>query len=98
MTLKRILDEVRRLPTEQKLRLIEEVAKEAKRELQKTRRPRRSLWGLCADLGAPPLDEDIRRAREEAWSHWPRFRSVPAYRDSSRLAWSDEGWRQKRDA
>jgi hypothetical protein len=30
-------------------------------------RPRRSLWGLCADLGPAPSAEEIDEARREAW-------------------------------
>jgi hypothetical protein len=34
--------------------------------------PRRSLLGLCADLGPAPSAEDIDEARREMWSGFPR--------------------------
>lgn len=34
--------------------------------------PRRSLWGLCADLGPAPSAQDIDDARQEAWAGFAR--------------------------
>jgi len=34
--------------------------------------PRRSLYGLCADLGHGPTDEDIEDVRHEMWTGFPR--------------------------
>jgi hypothetical protein len=31
-----------------------------------------SLYGICADLGPGPTDEDIHNAREEMWDAIPR--------------------------
>jgi hypothetical protein len=33
--------------------------------------PPRSLYGLCADLGPGPTDEDIEEVRREMWSNFP---------------------------
>lgn len=35
-------------------------------------KPRRSLYGLCADLGPGPTDEDIEDVRHEMWTGFPR--------------------------
>jgi len=72
VTLEQILDVVRLLPVEEKVRLIEEVAKDVERELQPARRSRKSLWGLCADLGMPPTEDQIRQVRKEVWANFPR--------------------------
>jgi hypothetical protein len=34
--------------------------------------PRRSLYGLCADLGPAPSAEDIDEVRREMWANFPR--------------------------
>jgi hypothetical protein len=34
--------------------------------------PRRSLLGLCADLGPAPSAEDTDEARREMWANFPR--------------------------
>jgi hypothetical protein len=36
------------------------------------RRPRRSLWGLWADLGVDITTQDIDEARQEMWGSFPR--------------------------
>ena len=35
--------------------------------------PSRSLYGLCADLGPGPTDEDIEEVRQLMWSSFPRY-------------------------
>jgi hypothetical protein len=35
--------------------------------------PSRSLYGLCADLGPGPTDEDIEEVRQLMWSNFPRY-------------------------
>jgi hypothetical protein len=35
-------------------------------------KPRRSLYGLLADLGPGPTDEDIEEVRREMWHNFPR--------------------------
>ena len=37
-----------------------------------TKQPRRSLLGLCADLGIKITEEDITEARKEMWGNFPR--------------------------
>ena len=39
--------------------------------------PSRSLYGLCADLGLGPTDEDIEEVRHEMWSNFPPENIVP---------------------
>jgi len=34
--------------------------------------PRQSLYGLCADLGPGPSDDDIKEVRREMWANFPR--------------------------
>nr|WP_248277496.1 hypothetical protein [Brasilonema sp. UFV-L1] len=34
--------------------------------------PRKSLWGLCADLGQAPSESEIDAARSEEWANFPR--------------------------
>ena len=34
--------------------------------------PRKSLWGLCADLGPAPSAEEIDKVRREEWANFPR--------------------------
>ncbi len=53
-----------------KLRLIEHIAPEIERDLTPvTPEPRKSLWGLWADLGPAPSAEEIDEARREAWGN-----------------------------
>ncbi len=64
---------VNQLPARDKVRLIARMAPAIERELpQKPVRPRKSLWGLCADLGPAPSAEDIDKARREEWGNFPR--------------------------
>ncbi len=72
-TLEEVLRLARRLSPQDKLRLIERIAREMARESLPLRpSPRRSLWGLCADLGSAPSAEEIDRARQEEWANFPR--------------------------
>jgi hypothetical protein len=53
-----------------KLRLIEHIAPEIERDpTTGTPEPRKSLWGLWADLGPAPSTEEIDEARREAWGN-----------------------------
>jgi hypothetical protein len=46
---------------------------EIERELVVVRpTPRKSLWGLCADLGIAPSAADIDEVRREQWANFPR--------------------------
>jgi hypothetical protein len=56
-----------------KVRLIKRVAPEIERELMTDQpMPRKSLWGLCADLGTAPSAEEIDQARQEEWGSFPK--------------------------
>ncbi|MBI4769780.1 MAG: hypothetical protein HY784_05025 [Chloroflexi bacterium] len=72
-----LLDQVtklaEKLPVIDKVRLIERIAPQIEHDLQ-GRQPaqRRSLWGLCADLGVAPSGEVIDQARSEEWVSFPR--------------------------
>jgi hypothetical protein len=73
VTLKQVLDLVSQLSLLDKVRLIEWVAPQIEQELTITLpSPRKSLYGLCADLGPAPSAEDIDRARQEEWANFPR--------------------------
>ncbi len=69
------LDEVlafaTRLSAVDKVRLIESLAPQIKQELVHATQ-RKSLLGLCADLGPAPSAEEIDAARREAWGNFPR--------------------------
>jgi hypothetical protein len=73
VTLEEVLNQVRQLSLVDKVRLIERVAPEIERELVTDQPiPRKSLWGLCADLGAAPSAHEIEQARLEEWANFPR--------------------------
>lgn len=54
-----------------KVRLIELLAPQIRSDLVRPAR-RRSLLGLCADLGPAPTAAVIDSARHEAWEQFPR--------------------------
>lgn len=73
VTLNEVFDLAKRLALRDKIRLIEQIAPEIERDLLTTTvRPRKSLWGLWADLGPAPSAEDIDEARRQAWDNFPR--------------------------
>ncbi len=73
VTLEEVLTLAKQLTTPDKVRLIERLAPEIERELLAAQpKRRRSLWGLCADLGTAPSAEEIDEARREAWASFPR--------------------------
>jgi hypothetical protein len=55
------------------VRLVQQVMATLEQELtsQETK-PKRSLYGICADLGTAPSAEEIDEARREAWANFPR--------------------------
>ena len=72
-TLARIVAEAKELSIVDEVRLIEQVAPEIERDLTPAGvKPRRSLWGLCSDLGPAPSADQIDEARREAWAGFPR--------------------------
>jgi hypothetical protein len=74
LALEEITEMALRLSPVDKVRLIEKLAPALERDLvtQPTNTPRRSLYGLCADLGAAPSADEIDQARREAWGNFPR--------------------------
>ncbi|MEG3956519.1 hypothetical protein [Microcoleus sp. herbarium2] len=52
--------------------MIKWIVPEIERELVVRPAPRKSLWGLCADLGIAPSAADIDEARSEEWGNFPR--------------------------
>jgi hypothetical protein len=73
MTLNDVLILVRQLSVVDQVRLIERIAPEIEQALQHTQpEPKKSLWGLCTDLGTAPSATDISDARAEAWANFPR--------------------------
>lgn len=73
ITLEMALELVRRLSPRDKVRLIERVASDIEREFPAIGPGRkRSLWGLCADLGPAPSALEIDQARLEEWATFPR--------------------------
>ena len=72
-TLEQVVSLARQLPPVEKIRLIERMVPEIERDMLGQRPPRRkSLLGLCADLGPAPSAEDIVEIRHEVWADFPR--------------------------
>jgi len=73
VTLEQVVSLARRLPPLEKIRLIEQMAPEIERDVLRQRPVRRkSLLGLCADLGPAPSAEEIDEIRHEMWAGFPR--------------------------
>ena len=73
MSLKDVIKLAKQLSSVDKLRLIQEIAPDLERELMsRSPIPRKSLWGLCADLGPAPNTEEIDESRSEEWINFPR--------------------------
>ncbi|MGL5065128.1 MAG: hypothetical protein ACRC62_34600 [Microcoleus sp.] len=73
MTFEAVLNLVKQLSLAEKLRLIKSIVPEIERELVVVPTPRKSLWGLCADLGTAPSAEDIDEVRKEEWANFPNY-------------------------
>ncbi|MBN2394622.1 MAG: hypothetical protein JXR84_28080 [Anaerolineae bacterium] len=69
--LTRVFGLAKQLSATDKVRLIELLAPQIRSDLARPAR-RRSLLGLCADLGPAPSAEVIDAARREAWGGFPR--------------------------
>ncbi|HNS01362.1 MAG TPA: hypothetical protein PKM78_03140 [Anaerolineae bacterium] len=71
--LPKILELTHGLSLLDKVRLVEHVMPQIERELAFTAKtPKRSLLGICADLGPAPSAETIDEARREMWANFPR--------------------------
>lgn len=72
-TLNEVFDLAKKLSPRDKIRLIEHMAPEIERDLLSSQpNPRKSLWGLWANLGPAPSAEEIDEARREEWTSFPR--------------------------
>ena len=72
-TLNEVFDLAKKLSPRDKIRLIEHMAPEIERDLLSSQSiPRKSLWGLWANLGPAPSAEEIDEARREEWANFPR--------------------------
>ena len=63
------------LPLIQKVQLVEKLMEALEKELAasvKQAQPRRSLYGVLADLGPAPSAEEIDETRHEMWENFPR--------------------------
>lgn len=57
----------------ERVRLVEKLVSVLEHDLsEQTKQPRKSLYGLCADLGPAPSAEEIDQARREMWGNFPR--------------------------
>ena len=75
ITLEQVLTLVKQLTPLEKVQLIESVMPDLKATLQTVsvgRRPLRSAYGICADLGPAPSAEDIDEMRREVFKNFPR--------------------------
>ena len=75
MTLEQVLQLAKQLSLSDKVRLIEQIAPEIQRELPPNHsQPRRSLWGICADLGTAPTAAEIDQVRRDVWANFPNLK------------------------
>lgn len=71
MTIQRaVIERLKRLPLQKQREVLDFV--EFLRGKGNGRRPRKSLKGLCADLGVDLTEEALRQARCEMWGAFPR--------------------------
>lgn len=72
-SLRTILELTQDLSLLDKVRLVEQMMPQIENELASaTKAPKRSLLGICKDLGPAPSAETIDEARREAWRNFPR--------------------------
>jgi hypothetical protein len=73
MQLEEVLGFVKQLSLVDKVRLIERVVPKIERDLKTTQKmPKRSLWGICANLGNAPSAAEIDLTQQEVWANFPR--------------------------
>ena len=56
----------------ERLSPLERLASSLEQNWQEPKKPRRSLYGIFADLGDAPSAEEIDEARREMWGNFPR--------------------------
>lgn len=69
--LEKVLHLASKLTVIEKLKLIEAVTPQIEMAIT-PHRPKKSLYGLWADLGEGPSAESIDQARSEVWASFPR--------------------------
>jgi hypothetical protein len=73
MTLQEVLKLAKQLSLLDKIRLIQQITPDIELEIAENQKtPRRTLWGLCADLGTAPSAQEIDKIRAEEWANFPR--------------------------
>ncbi len=73
MTLETIIQQAKQLTPWEKMRLIQAISPDIEKALIQTeKKPKRSLLGICADLGQAPSAEEIDEIRQEIWSKFER--------------------------
>ena len=71
--LEKVVEMAKQLPPRDKARLIEILAALIEGDLPATPvGARKSLFGMCSDLGPAPSAEEIDEARREEWAGFPR--------------------------
>ena len=71
MTLQEILQLAKQLSPIDTVRLIQQLTPDLARELSETKpQPKKSLLGLCADLGKAPSEAEIDRTRTDIQTIW----------------------------
>jgi hypothetical protein len=71
--LEEIIALAKRLSPRDKVRLIEHLARSVESDLLSARpAPRKSLFGLCSDLGPAPSADEIDEASRQEWANFPR--------------------------
>ena len=63
---------VEKLSPLEKIKLLEKLASSLEQDWPEPKKPRRSLYGIFADLGDAPSAEEIDEARREMWGNFPR--------------------------
>lgn len=94
ITTEAVLDDLRRLPPRERLRVIAQALPELERELQELTGPLESLRGLWKDLDFDISAEEIDEARREAWADFPREdihsqppQAIACYNKSRAMSW-----------
>jgi hypothetical protein len=72
LTANSVLEMLRKLPPQERLKVIARALPELERDLSDQKRPRRSLLGLLEGFGKAPSTEEIDQARREVWKNFPR--------------------------